>query len=468
MPKSQKQQTEEQAGFDPAPLELAIIGFIVTQPERFYQVAELREFHFTSPARRKVFATLAALAQEAGEGALGSIALIQSRLVEQGVSQDDTFDILTEAKDHAPDSPAALDPIKAKLIALALRRALAAGAEELSAVATDSTKGADELVDAASEIVVQAVRQATVVQIGSLREELDAEAQRVISGADEEFGYQTGLRALTDKLNGLHGGELIVIGGRPSMGKSSLLNKIIVSLAMDEGVPGCLFSLEMPRKEITQRIICNFAQVNSHKARARAMNEIERSSYLSWAKQLTAAEIFIYDSGSLSAAQINAVTRRLYHESGIGWIAVDYLQLMEHHQHRGESTTEAIGRTSGSLKRLALSLEIPVILLSQLNRDCENRGDNKRPKLMDLRSSGSIEQDADVVVMVYRDDYPGYHDEDWLTSHPEKRGIAELIIPKQRNGPTGTVKVAWKEEWAGFEDLVGESERSQVDLAYVV
>ena len=288
-----------------------------------------------------------------------------------------------------------------------------------------------------------------------------------MSGTDEQFGYQTGLKALTGILNGFHPGELIVVGGRPSMGKSSLLSKMIVSLATDEGIPGCLFSLEMPRKEIAKRIICNFAQVNSHKARSRAMNEIERSSYIAWAKRLAAAEIFLYDSGSLSAAQINAVTRRLYHEQGIGWIAVDYLQLMEHHHRKGESTTEAIGRTSRSLKMLALSLEIPVILLSQLNRDCESRGDNKRPKMMDLRSSGSIEQDADVVILIYRDDYPGYHDEDWLSSHPEKRGIAELIIPKQRNGPTGTVRVAWKAEWAGFEDLVGESERDQTALAYI-
>jgi replicative DNA helicase len=467
MAKSQEQRDKEEAGFGPKPLELAIIGFILTQPERFYEVAELRSFHFTSPTRRKVFDVLASMANEAGELAIESRALLQTKLAEAGIKDDDSFDLITDAKDFAPQSTQALEPIKEKLITLALRRSLDEAAREVQQVAKDQGKNADELCEAASDLIGKAIRKGTVVQMGTLAEELEAEVQRVLSGGGEEVGYDTGFAGLTEKLNGLHGGELIVIAGRPGMGKSSILNRLAVTLSYEQRLPGGIFSLEMRKAEIAQRIICNVARINSHAARSRSMNDVERGRYLDWAQRLMSAEMWFYDSGGISAARIGAITRRLYHENGLRWIAVDYLQQVDHMQRRNESTTDAISRTSRAMKMLALSLDIPVILLSQLNREPDKR-DNKRPKLMDLRSSGSIEQDADVVLFLYRDDYYHGEDQEWCDRYPEKLGKAEIIIGKQRNGPTGVIQVAWEKECAGFSDLVGASDYAQADAAYLL
>lgn len=255
-------------------------------------------------------------------------------------------------------------------------------------------------------------------------------------------GVTSGFQKLDSLLAGFQNSDLIIIAGRPSMGKTALCLNIARNAAVQGRVPVGIFSLEMANYQLAMRMLCSEAQINSHKLRTGNISENEWPNIALKVGVLADAAIFIDDTPAQGVLELRAKARRLKVEYDVGLIILDYLQLA-HGAGRIESRQQEISQISQSLKALAKELDIPVIALSQLSRAVEARPD-KRPMLSDLRESGAIEQDADVVMFVYRAEMYG---------ETEQAGIAEIIVGKQRNGPVGTVKLAYRNEFVKFEDL---------------
>ncbi len=250
-------------------------------------------------------------------------------------------------------------------------------------------------------------------------------------------GTSTGFYQLDEILSGLQNGEMIIIAARPSMGKTALALNIAEYIAVDSKQPVALFSLEMGKQQLAERLMSSRSGVDGQRMRRNMLNASDFQKLQECAGELYEAPMFIDDTPGLSVLQLRAKARRLAIQHDIKAVFVDYLQLMS--SPGAESRQQEVSEISRGIKALARELNIPVIAMSQLNRNAENRQDN-RPMLADMRESGSIEQDADVVMMLHREEY--YHKTDeWAAENPEKQGLAELIIAKQRNGPTGVNKL---------------------------
>jgi replicative DNA helicase len=263
-------------------------------------------------------------------------------------------------------------------------------------------------------------------------------------------GVPTGFQGLDEKTSGFQPGDLIVIAGRPSMGKTALALNIARNASLETVEPAAVFSLEMSKEQLSLRMLSSEARIDSSRMRGGFLSESDLARINRAAGALYDIPVYIDDSPAISALEIRAKARRMKMDKGLGLVVIDYLQLM-----RGRASAERreleISEISRSLKALAKELNIPVVALSQLNRKVEDRT-NKRPVLSDLRESGAIEQDADVILFIYRDEV--YHKEE---DNPNK-GIAELILAKQRNGPIGSVKLAFLDTYTRFEDLAPREE----------
>ena len=261
-------------------------------------------------------------------------------------------------------------------------------------------------------------------------------------------GIATGFAELDRMTNGLHEGEMIVIAARPSMGKTALAMNIAEHVAISEKLPVAVFSLEMSSQQLVQRLLCSRARVNLQKVRDGFLAERDFPSLTAAASKLAEAQIYIDDSASLSILELRAKARRLKAQKDIKLIVVDYLQLLRSTTRRAQDNRQLeISEISSGLKGLAKELKVPVLVLAQLNRQPEARTGGK-PRLSDLRESGSIEQDADLVGLLVR---PEIYEED-EDARAEKAGEAELIIAKQRNGPVGEIALTFLKEFTRFED----------------
>lgn len=256
-------------------------------------------------------------------------------------------------------------------------------------------------------------------------------------------GVPTGFAMLDRMTSGFQPGELIIIAARPSMGKTAFSLNLAQHMALRSQKTIAYFSLEMSRDAVMMRVLASEARINMKDIRSGKIQDSVWPKLINVAGQVSDSKFFIDESSGVSPFEVRARARRLKAQIGLDAIIIDYLQLMDLKQ-KVESRERAVSEISKSLKALAKELEIPVVALAQLNRGVEGRAD-RRPMLSDLRESGSIEQDADVIMMLYRDDY---YDKD----DPEKQGQAEVIIGKQRNGPTGTVKLRWEAEYGRFRD----------------
>ena len=263
-------------------------------------------------------------------------------------------------------------------------------------------------------------------------------------------GVPTGFQRLDELTSGLQPSDLIIIAGRPSMGKTALALNIAQNASVQAAIPAAIFSLEMSKEQLALRMLSSEAKEDAHRLRGGFLSESDWPKLTRAAGSLSEAPLFIDDTPGLSALEMRAKTRRLKIEHNLGLVIVDYLQLMRG-RARADSREQEISDISRSLKALAKELSIPVIALSQLNRRVEERGD-KRPQLSDLRESGAIEQDADVILFLYR--------EEVYNKSEENRGKAELIIGKQRNGPTDKVDLAFLDKYTRFENLSGLKEDS--------
>ena len=258
----------------------------------------------------------------------------------------------------------------------------------------------------------------------------------------EVTGIPTGYRDLDRKLAGLHATNLIIIAARPSMGKSALALNIAQNVALQDH-PVAIFSLEMSREEVVSRMLCAAGRIDTQKLRTGHLTESDFTKLSNAASQLYKKPIFVDDSPGLTVTEIRAKARRLRRRPGLGLVVVDYLQLM--HGTGGENRQQEIAIISRSLKNLARELEVPVIALSQLNRALEQRED-KRPRLGDLRESGALEQDSDVVMFIYRDEY-------YSPDKVETKGVAEVVVAKHRQGAVGKVQMTFLPEFTLFADM---------------
>ena len=258
-------------------------------------------------------------------------------------------------------------------------------------------------------------------------------------------GVATGYERIDELTSGFQKSDLIIIAGRPSMGKTAFALNIASHAALEAGLPVAIFSLEMAKEQLALRMLASEAKVDSQRIRKGFLGETDWEKLVGAAGRLSEAPIFIDDTPAITVLEMKAKARRLKAESGLELILLDYLQLMRGGVYK-DSREQEISEISRSLKALAKELNVPVVALSQLNRKVEDRT-NRRPQMADLRESGAIEQDADVIAFIYRDEVYNKSED-----NPE-RGMAEIIIGKQRNGPTGVVKLAFLEKYTCFENL---------------
>jgi len=260
-------------------------------------------------------------------------------------------------------------------------------------------------------------------------------------------GVPTGYKDLDNMTNGLHPSEMIVIAARPSMGKTALAMNIAEHVAVDKQIPVGVFSLEMSSQQLATRLLCSRARVNLQQIRNGIMPKSAQLNLVKAVNEYSTSKMIIDDTAGLSINELRAKSRRMMDKHGLGLIVIDYLQLLRSPSKRGQENRQIeIAEISNGIKALAKELSIPIIVLAQLNRKSEDRGDGK-PRISDLRESGSIEQDADVVGLLYRSAYYAKDEED----RNEKAGESELIIAKQRNGPTGEVPLTFLSEFTRFE-----------------
>jgi replicative DNA helicase len=262
-------------------------------------------------------------------------------------------------------------------------------------------------------------------------------------------GIPTGFFELDTLTGGLQKSDLIVVASRPSMGKTAFCLSVAEHDAIEQKIPVGIFSLEMAKSQLAQRMLCSRARFSTHKMRTGRISDHEYSNLAVAVGPLAEAKIFIDDTPNLGILQMRAKARRLKAQHDVGLIIVDYLQLMQGPRH-SESRQQEISMISRSLKGLAKELEVPVVAVSQLSRKVEDRGGDKRPMLADLRESGAIEQDADVVMFVYRPEFYGI--EKFRDGNPSQ-GVAEIIVSKHRNGPTGELRLTFLKDYARFENM---------------
>jgi len=259
-------------------------------------------------------------------------------------------------------------------------------------------------------------------------------------------GVTTGFRDFDEQTSGLQKGDLVIVAGRPSMGKTTFAMNIAENAAIAQGIPVAVFSMEMPAESLAMRMISSMGRIDQHRLRTGQLNDEDWPRITSAVSILSEAKIFVDDTPALTPTDLRARARRLKREHGLGLIVIDYLQLMQV-AGKSENRTNEISEISRGLKALAKELEVPVIALSQLNRSLEQRP-NKRPINSDLRESGAIEQDADIITFIYRDEV---YNED-----STDKGTAEIIVGKQRNGPIGTTRLTFLGQYTKFENYTPE------------
>ena len=436
-------------------LERAVLGGLMLETERYDAVSEIIEFtDFEGQDHQNIF-------QSMGE-------LVNSNKPLDPLTVSDRLDsknLLTRAGgknyliDLASTSPSAANleayagMIRQKSIS---RRLMKINSEISELIINPQGKDAAELLDEAETKIFSLNDEAsrTSTNIQKLDELIPQSIERmneIAKNGSSLLGASTGYKDLDSKLQGLQDGDLIIIAARPSMGKTALSMNIVENLVLNKDIPGgvLVFSLEMPAESLTTRLLASNAKIDQQKVRSASMNQSDLKKFMESSSKLKDLPLYIDDSSMLSPMELRARARRIARQepNGLSLIVVDYLQLMQLPTSQ-ENRVNQISEISRSLKMLAKELNVPVIALSQLNRAVEQRP-NKRPIMADLRDSGAIKQDADVILFIYRDEV---YNED-----SEEGNKAEIIIGKQRNGPIGKVNLTFLKEFTRFEDFAVDS-----------
>ncbi len=330
---------------------------------------------------------------------------------------------------------------------MSLRRKLIHEAGEIAEQAMQSQGDFDAFIDNVEQRIFKVSDcriNTSFVRVGEIVKDSIKHVEQLYVNKSRITGVPSGFIDLDELTSGFQPSDLVIVAGRPSMGKTSLALSMVHHVALHCSRRVAIFSLEMSKEQIVMRFLCAEARVSNSKVRCGNLGESDFPRLVDAASKLAQADIFIDDTPAISVLEMRAKARRLHKEAPLSMIVVDYLQLMRGSSRSAERREQEISEISASLKALAKELHVPVIALSQLNRAVENRQD-KRPLMADLRESGAIEQDADIIGFVYRDEV-------YNPDTPDK-GVAEIIISKHRNGPVGTVKLGFQAEFTLFVNL---------------
>ncbi len=354
---------------------------------------------------------------------------------------------LSQIADSAPPGINVEQYIKIVREKAVLRR-LIRSCSEIIVKSCEQRGEVDEILDEAERSIFEIAQERVTPSFYHIKEILKTSFQTLSTLYEKKeriTGIPSGFSDLDRLTAGFQNSDLVIIAGRPSMGKTSFCLNIAEYVACKKNIPVGIFSLEMSKEQICLRLLCSMARVDSSKARSGFLSPSEWERLTDAASSLSESPIYVDDTPAISVMEMRAKARRLRSENSIGILFVDYLQLMKG-MGFSERREQEISEISRSLKALAKELNIPVIALSQLNRKVEDRHD-KRPQLADLRESGAIEQDADLIMFIYRDEVYNRSE-----NNPNK-GVAEIIVGKHRNGPTGVVKLAFLDKFTRFENL---------------
>ena len=320
-------------------------------------------------------------------------------------------------------------------------------ANEIIELGYNPTEDVEDIMDGAEKKIfdiMQSKNTKSYTPIKDVLVESFTNLEKLYNQKQHVTGVPTQFYDLDDKTAGLHGSELILVAARPAMGKTAFALNIATNAALRANVPVAIFSLEMSKDQLVNRMLCSEAMVDSNKVRTGKLDEEDWTKLAEAIGPLSEAGVYIDDTPGISVMEIRTQCRKLKMEKNIGLVVIDYLQLISGSNKRNGSREQEISEISRSLKVLAKELNVPVIALSQLSRAVEQRDDH-RPMLSDLRESGAIEQDADIVMFLYRDDY--------YNKESAEKDIAEVIIAKQRGGSTGTVKLYWMGNYTKFVNI---------------
>jgi replicative DNA helicase len=440
-------------------IEKAVLGAMLIEKEAVAKVLELLDINsFYNPTNQKIYRAMVGLFEK-GEP-IDAVTLVEElrRRGQLNVVEDPVY--VTQLTMNIT-SAANVEYHARIVLEKALMRSLITASTEVAARAYNETEDALNLLDDAEATIFQISERRlkkTSTPIKRALHETFEMLQEIHGKHSGVTGVPTGFAVLDNLTGGFQNSDLLIVAGRPSQGKTALALAIARNAALhrEKRTAVAIFSLEMSEQQLVTRLLSAEAKVNAHQLRTGRLPEDEWKNLSRVVGRLAEAKIFIDDTPALSILEIRAKARRLKAEYGIGMVVVDYLQLVQGLRN-AESREREISMISRSLKALAKELNVPVVALSQLNRAVEARTD-RRPMLADLRESGAIEQDADVVLFVHRPETYGILEvkDDDGNSVPTE-GLAEIIIGKQRNGPTGTVQLAFRKEYAGFERLAAPS-----------
>ena len=425
--------------------EQAILGCMLTDKDAVISAIEvLKEEDFYREDNRAIYSAILSLYSR---NEPIDIITVKAELVEQGnFERIGGLEYLAELPERVPTTANVEKYIKI-VDEKATLRSLIQTSNELIALGYDESEDVDNIMDMAEKKVFDLSQKKSAKGYSALKDVLVgsfAELEKLYNQKGNVTGITTGFIDLDNKTAGLHNSDLIIIAARPAMGKSAFAINLATNAAVKANVPVVIFNLEMSKEQVGNRILCSEAMVDSNKIRTGQIEDDDWMKLATTLGELSEAPIYIDDTPGISIMEIRAKCRKLKIEKNIGLIVIDYLQLIQGTGKRNASREQEISEISRSLKILAKELDVPVIALSQLSRTAERR-DDKRPMLSDLRESGAIEQDADLVIFLYRDDY---YNED-----TEKKNVAEVILAKHRGGSTGTVELAWMPSYTKFANL---------------
>jgi replicative DNA helicase len=436
--------------------EAAVLGSMIIDPACIGQVIEvLRRDSFYRIEHQLLFDALVHLYQNHRSEAIDGVLLRDELERRKQTEAVGGVDYLTKVVESVPSSANVM--YYANIVSeKALLRELIAASTETLQQAYDQATEITEILDQAEQRVFAVTEKKVTTSAASLKD-LVTRAYELIEKREGTHvtGLSTGFHELDDVTCGLQPGEMVIIAGRPSMGKTSLALNIAEHLGVIEKIPIAIFSLEMSKQVLAERFLCSVSSVDAQLVRKGMLSTEHYQKLVEACGVLSEAPVYIDDCSALSPLELRAKARRLKNLYGIQALVVDYLQLMHLGLVGVESRQQEISTISRYLKGLARELNVPVVVLSQLNRASEGR-EGHRPRMSDLRESGSIEQDADLIILLHREDYYHRGEPDY-----QETNMAELIIAKQRNGPTGTVKLVFRERCTRFENAAFASESSE-------
>ena len=425
--------------------EQAVLGSMLIDPDCIKDVMDkLRPEDFYLRANRDIFETIYHMFVYSRP--IDGVT-VAGEMEKTGVYNDNTRDYLLQLMDVTPTSANVMEYVQI-VLDKSLMRQVASAAGSISAMVLDGAGDAGDMLEAAEQ-KVYAIRRGrsaqNMVPVSMVLEDVMAHlAELTASGGKTLPGLSTGLSAVDAKINGLNKSDLLLQAARPGMGKTSMALNVALSAARESGKTVAIFSLEMSKEQLVTRLIASEGLVENTRLVTGNLRESDWQRIAEAASSLSRMDIRIDDNPLLTVADMNAKCRRL---DNLGLVVIDYLQLMTSaggKGYSGENRQQAVSDISRMLKIMAKELQVPVLCLSQLSRANEKR-DDKRPMLSDLRESGAIEQDADIVLFLYRDDY--------YNSDSEKRNVAECIVAKNRHGETGKVELRWMPEYTAFGTL---------------